>query len=119
MTAFLNIEISYSYNIRFKIVACYCINFVFEPSIYIKSLNEIKLIVINLQTIVKIWRHRFFRTQIIKTLKTVFISFASVKIVYTPLEHITQNNSAKTLFKYNARIDGENMQELTTYLAHY
>ena len=69
--------------------------------------------------IVKIWRHRFYRTQIIKALKTVFNSFTSVKIFYTPLGHITQNISAKKLFKYNARIDAESMQELTTYLAHY
>ena len=69
--------------------------------------------------IVKIWRHRLFMTQNIKTLKTGFNSFTSVKIFYTPLGHITQNISTKKLRKYNARIDGEIMQELTTYLTHY
>ena len=54
-----------------------------------------------------------------KTAKTVINSFTSVKIFYTciPLGHITQNTSAKTLFKYKARIDGESMQELTTFFA--
>ena len=63
--------------------------------------------------------HRFFMTQNIKMLKTVLYSFTSVKIFNVPLQHITQNTSAKKLCKYNARIDGESMQELTTYLTHY
>ena len=50
MTAFHKKEISYSNYIRFKIVGFYCIHFVFGPSIFIKSLNEINLIDINLQT---------------------------------------------------------------------
>ena len=40
---FLKIEISYSNNIRFKIVCLCCINVVYGPSLFIKSLNEINL----------------------------------------------------------------------------
>ena len=35
---------------RFKIIGFYCINVVYGPSIFIKSLSEINLIEINLQT---------------------------------------------------------------------
>ena len=58
-------------------------------------------------------------TQKIKTLKTVFTSFTSVKIFYTPLGHITQNISTKKLCKNSARLDEEILQELMTYLDHY
>ena len=68
---------------------------------------------------VKVVRHRFFRTQNIKTLKTVFNSFTSVKIFYTPLGHITQNISTKKLCKNSARLEEEILQEPMTYLAHY
>ena len=36
--------------------------------------------------------------------------------------HLSEHNTEyfyKKLFKYNARIDGPSMQEVTTYLAHY
>ena len=56
-------------------------------------------------------------TQIKKNVKTVFNSFTSVKIFYPPLGHIAQNTSAETLFKHNAQIDGESMQELMSHLA--
>ena len=95
MTNFLKIEISYSNNIGFKIVGFHCIHFVFEPSIFIKSLNEINLIEINLQTNCQNLEASLFRTQNIKTLKNVLNYFTSVKIFYTPLEHIAQNTSAK------------------------
>ena len=108
-----------SNKIRFEIVGFYCMHFVFGPSIFIKSLNEINLIEINLKTNCQNLEASLFRTQNIKTLKCVFDSCTSVKIFYTPLGHITQNTSAKKLFKYNARIVGESMQELTTYFSHY
>ena len=54
-----------------------------------------------------------------KTLKTVFNSFNSVKIFYTPLGHITQNISTKKLFKNSTRLDEEILHEVMTYLAHY
>ena len=96
---FLNIEISYSNNIRFKILGFYCINFVFGPSIFIKALNEINLIKIKLQTNCQSSEASVFRTQNIKTLKTVFNSLTSVKIFYTPLGHITQNISTKNFVR--------------------
>ena len=33
--------------------------------------------------------------------------------------YMSQNISAKKISKYNALIDGESMQEKTTYLTHY
>ena len=88
---------SYFNNIRFKIVGFYCMNVVFRPSIFIKSLHEINLIEINLQTNCQNLTALFFRTQNIKSLKTVLNSFTSDKIFYTPLGHITQNSSAKNV----------------------
>ena len=92
---FLEIEIAYSNNISFEFVGFYCINFVFGPSIFIKSLNEINLIEINLQTHCQNFEASLFKTQNRKLLKSVFNSFISVKIFYIPIGHITQNTSAK------------------------
>ena len=58
-------------------------------------------------------------TQNTKTLKTVFNSFTSVIIDYTPLGHITQNISTKQICKNSVRLEDEILQELMTYLAQY
>ena len=84
-------------------------------------MNEINLVQINLQTNCQTLEALLCRIQNIKTLKTVFNVVTSVKIFYTTLKHIpvTQNTSARKLFKYNGGTDGESMQELMTYLAQY
>ena len=80
MTAFLKIEISYSNNIEFEIVGFYCINFVFGPSIFIKSLNEINLLEIYVQTYCQNLEASLFRTRNIKkTLKLSLILLLPLK----------------------------------------
>ena len=87
-----------------------------------KSLNKIDLIEINLQTnLSKLGGVTFVGDRIRKKDKTVlkFYSLISVKIFYTPHAYITQKITARKFFKYNTKIDRENMQELATYLVIY